>query len=205
MNTGIEQRIIEVASQVFIERGYEEANMSYIAERAGINRPTLHYYFRTKDKLYEAVYTKILSGVIPAVQETLLKEKPLKESISDIVDIYFDMLWHNPGMPLFIVREIQRDSPHLLRQAMKDPAIQQYVMRLKSLIIKEMETGNIRTVPLKDIFYTFYGLLFAPLLFSPLADLVFDSDEAQKTAGIARWKDNVVRMMQAYLSADSQH
>ncbi len=202
-NINTEQRIIEVAIQVFIEKGYEEANMSYIAERAGINRPTLHYYFRTKDKLYEAVYAKILDGVIPAVQDTLLKEKSLKECIADIVGIYFDMLEHNPGVPLFAVREMQRDSPRFVR-AVEGTTVEQYVKTLKSYILEKMEKGQIRTMPLQNVFYIFYGLLFMPFLFSPLTKLILDSDESQKAKAIAQWKDDVVRMLQAYLCTDNQ-
>ncbi len=202
-NTDIEQRIVEVATQVFIEKGYEEANMSYIAERVGITRPTLHYYFRTKDKLYGAIYTKILSVFIPAIQDTLLKEKPIPECIADIVDIYFDMLEHNPGMPLFAVREIQRDAAHFFKQAQSNTTIRQYVMSLKSFIIEKMEKGQIRTMPLQYIFYTFYGLLFTPFLFSPLTKLMFNGDESKEQAAIAQWKVNVVSMMQTYLSTNT--
>ncbi len=202
-NTNTEQRIVEVATQVFIEKGYEEANMSYIAERVGITRPTLHYYFRTKDKLYEAIYTKILSGFIPAIQDTLLKEKPIPECIADIVDIYFDMLEHNPGMPLFVVREIQRDASHFYLQAQSNTTIRHYVMSLKAFIIEKMENGQIRTMPLQNIFYTFYGLIFTPFLFSPLTKLMFDGDEPQKLAAIAQWKANIVSMMQTYLTTSA--
>ena len=59
-NTSMEQRIIQAAKQVFIEKGYAKAGMSDIAVRVGINRSGLHYYFRTKEKMFEAVsYTHL--------------------------------------------------------------------------------------------------------------------------------------------------
>lgn len=52
----IESRIIEAAKQEFIKKGFEQTSMSDIAAVVGINRPTLHYYFRTKDKMFQAVF-----------------------------------------------------------------------------------------------------------------------------------------------------
>ena len=51
-NNHLEQRIIETAQQLFIEKGFTETSMSDIAHTVGINRTTLHYYFRTKDKMF---------------------------------------------------------------------------------------------------------------------------------------------------------
>ncbi len=195
-----EQRIIAMATQVFIEKGYEEANMSYIAERVGINRPTLHYYFRTKDKRYEAVYTMIFNGFIPAIQDTLQKDIPVEECIADIVGIYFNILEHNPSMPLFVFREIQRDAPRFL-QAVRSTPIQQYVMGLKTFLEEKMGKGQIRHKPLQHIFYTFNRLLITPILLSPLTGLIFNNDESQKSAAMTQWKDNVVSIMQNYLCA----
>ena len=58
----IESRIIEAAKQEFIKKGFEQTSMSDIAAVVGINRPTLHYYFRTKDKMFQAVSPRSLQN-----------------------------------------------------------------------------------------------------------------------------------------------
>ena len=50
-NENLEDRIVDVAKDVFLENGFEMTSMSDIAAKVGINRPTLHYYFRTKNML----------------------------------------------------------------------------------------------------------------------------------------------------------
>ena len=67
-NNILEEKIIAVAKDVFIERGFDGASMSDIAAKVGINRPTLHYYFRTKDKMFEAVFLSIVQSFIPKIQ-----------------------------------------------------------------------------------------------------------------------------------------
>lgn len=51
-NEDLEKKIIEAAKELFIENGFAETSMSDIAAKVGINRPALHYYFRTKDKMF---------------------------------------------------------------------------------------------------------------------------------------------------------
>lgn len=55
-NENLETKIIEVAKQQFIENGFAETSMSDIAAKVGINRPGLHYYFRTKERMFQAVF-----------------------------------------------------------------------------------------------------------------------------------------------------
>ena len=59
-HSDLEQQIIKTAQQLFIEKGFVETSMSDIAATVGINRPTLHYYFRTKDKMFKAVFGSIV-------------------------------------------------------------------------------------------------------------------------------------------------
>lgn len=54
-NEDVEKKIVEAAKELFIENGFAETSMSDIAAKVGINRPVLHYYFRTKDKMFQAV------------------------------------------------------------------------------------------------------------------------------------------------------
>ena len=47
-----EDKIVEAAKTVFVQKGMDGARMQHIADEAGINKALLHYYFRTKDKLF---------------------------------------------------------------------------------------------------------------------------------------------------------
>lgn len=64
-HSDLEQQIIKTAQQLFIEKGFVETSMSDIAATVGINRPTLHYYFRTKDKMFKAVFGSIVMSLMP--------------------------------------------------------------------------------------------------------------------------------------------
>ena len=51
--TTMEQKIIQAARETFLKKGYKETNMSDIAAAVGLTRPAMHYYFRTKERLFQ--------------------------------------------------------------------------------------------------------------------------------------------------------
>lgn len=61
-----EARILAAAEQVFAEAGYAAASMAAIAERAGLPKANLHYYFGTKRQLYQ----RLLEHIIEAWQQS---------------------------------------------------------------------------------------------------------------------------------------
>lgn len=102
-----EALILQAAEKEFLEKGYAGAKTTDIAEAAGVTHAMFHYYFRTKDKLFE----KIVADKIDKLGEILLgavgnPDLPLKERISDGIERHFDFLVANPGLPRFIINEL---------------------------------------------------------------------------------------------------
>ncbi len=178
-NNTIEQQIIEVAKQVFIEKGFAETSMSDIAARVGINRPMLHYYFRTKERLYTTIFEQIVPTIVPAVLEIILQDKSAEQRITEVVDVYFATMESEPLLPLFLVREKQRDTSHFL-MTLKKLEVDEYVARLRQIVRDEIDRGNVRPITLEYMFYNFYGLIFAPFLARPLTDIIFPKTEEEK-------------------------
>lgn len=197
-----EQRIIETAKSVFIEKGYAETSMSDIAAKAGINRPALHYYFRTKDKMFEAVFADLVLSFIPSIQEVIFCDAPLEERIAKVTDIYFDTMLSNPSLPMFAVREVQRDAAHMVATAKKlETGV--YMEKIRDHLLWEMEQGRIKPIPVSHIFYTFYGLLFTPFISRPITEMAFSPSEFAFSERIQEWKHQVVKLMVQLLSNDS--
>ena len=171
-NNELEYQIIETAKQLFIEKGFVETSMSDIAAKVGINRPTLHYYFRTKDRMFQAVFGSIVMSLLPKVQEIIQQELPFIDRVSLILDKYITLFTENPDMPKFICGEIQRDVNHLL-DAAKEMQFEETFLIIKERLLMEMEAGRLKKVPIHTIFITFYGLLTFPLITKNLITSIF--------------------------------
>ncbi len=173
--------------------------MSDIAQRAGINRPALHYYFRTKERMLEAVYADIVRSFIPKVVQ-LLQDKniPLFERLEKVVDIYYNILIDKPNLPMFALREIHRDAPYLFETFVKVSDDQIRVIR--EILVTEMEQGRIKTLPIEFIIYSFYGLLFTPFTLHPMVKLVADIPDPLDKEYLTKWKFHIVSQMKALLA-----
>ena len=110
-----EEKIIEAAQTVFLKKGLDGARMQEIADEAKINKALLHYYFRTKEKLFNAIFTKIASLAFPELSSVILSDISFKEKIDFTIDVYLNMLNKHPYVPVFILREINRDNSFLFK------------------------------------------------------------------------------------------
>src|ERR1700752_316018 len=101
-----EQRILDAAHAVFVRRGTSGARMQEIAEEAGVNQALLHYYFRSKERLSQAVFQQIASRLFPALIQTLSSDISLDEKIDRLVGVYLDNLSKSPFLPGYLLSEL---------------------------------------------------------------------------------------------------
>lgn len=158
-NENLETKIIEIAKQQFIENGFAETSMSDIAAKVGINRPGLHYYFRTKERMFQAVFGEIVLFLLPKIQDIVLqKDKPVTERVGGVIDAYFEVFSENPRLPLFVMRESNRDVNHLIN-TLADLRLERNFLEIARSLQDEMDSGRLKPVPLRFVFFTFYSLL----------------------------------------------
>lgn len=196
-NNGIstESRIIDAAKSLFIEKGYAETSMSDIAARAEINRPALHYYFRTKGKMFHAVIGDIVSAIVPRVYELLMQRGlPIADRIEGVIDAYFALFKQNPRLPMFILREMNRDAGMLIdtitRLHLKE--------KLETVILSienEMESGKLNRIPVRFLFFNFYGMLLTPFLAQDLVCTALLEDGETFDQMLAKWKPCIMQQM----------
>jgi AcrR family transcriptional regulator len=101
-----EQRILDAAHAVFMRTGTAGARMQEIAREAGVNSALLHYYFRSKDRLAEAVFHRAAAQLLPAVVGVLGSDRPLPEKVRAIVELELDRLSRTPYLPAYIISEL---------------------------------------------------------------------------------------------------
>ena len=197
-HSDLEQQIIKTTQQLFIEIGFVETSMSDIAATVGINRPTLHYYFRTKDKMFKAVFGSIVMSLMPKIQDIVKQDIPFMERLSMILDEYIELFTSNPCLPRFICGEIQRDVNHLLATA-KELQFGYALSQVKDSILTAMEDGKLKKVPIHIVFLTVYSLLSYPFLAKNLIVSLFLEDEAAFADFLQEWKQNIINQLQNLL------
>lgn len=188
----IESRIIEAAKQEFIKNGYVETSMSDIAAAAGINRPTLHYYFRTKEKMFQAVFASIVGAFLPHIDLIFSKPHPFEKKLEEIIDIYISTFSKNPLLPKFIIGEIHRDANHLI-DTFYSIGLNKYLQHIGEALEQEMGKGHLKREPLHLVFMTFYSQLAFPFLSKPLTkSLFFHENDEEFEQFLQMWKKHII-------------
>ena len=194
----MESRIVEAAGQLFVQKGFEETSMSDIAAAVGINRTALHYYFRTKDKMFQAVFGDIIQEFLPKMQVIFMEDTPLIEKVERVLDAYFIIFRENPYLPKFILSEVQRDVDHLLSVGRK-LHIDQYLRAIEQVLLHEMDEGRLKRVPMPFILVTFFSQLTFPFLAKNLVISLFYNTEEEYQEFLAQWKKQVIAHMRNLL------
>jgi len=137
-----EERIFDAAIEVFLEKGMDGARMQNIAEKADLNKALLHYYYRTKEKLFtsvfEAVAKKLFGKFTPLAESNL----SLEEKIRFFFREHIAFLQANPRLPGFIINEVNR-NPERIKKFLIAADIEGLLKKLYEMHRKEFEAYNI--------------------------------------------------------------
>jgi len=176
-----EQRILQAARKVFVRRGTSGARMQEIAAEADVNQALLHYYFRSKDRLAEAVFREAAGRLIPAVASVLGSEASLEEKVTKIVHVYIDTVRQNPFLPGYILAEMHQHPERLTR--LRESAHGQPVQLVQSLLEKlagqieeRVAAGTMRPISPQHFVANLMGLIVLPFVARPVLDVAFGFD-----------------------------
>jgi TetR/AcrR family transcriptional regulator len=162
---GTEKLILEAAKIVFIEKGFEGTTMQQIAAEAGINKALLHYYFRNKNRLFEAVFFEAFQKMLPNISQVMTADLNLFGKIELFVDIYITGLQNYPQIPLFILHELHR-NPDRVIELVKNSGIRPgiFIEQIK----EEIRKGTIINIDPMQLLVNMLGLCIFPVAARPM-------------------------------------
>ncbi len=99
--------ILNAAEHEFLSKGYEQTRIVEIAKRAGVTHSMFHYYFQTKEHLFNQIFENKMEMLIELINFSM--DQPnltFKERITYIVNSHFNFLKQNPELPLFLLNEL---------------------------------------------------------------------------------------------------
>ena len=137
-----EEKIFEAATEVFIEKGMDGARMQDIANHAGINKALLHYYYRTKDHLFDAVFQMIAAKIFAKFAPVFDEKLSLEEKIRFFYKEHISFMQKNPKLPAFLLNEVNR-NPERIRKLIQNIDILKFWNMLEAQHTEELKKYNI--------------------------------------------------------------
>ncbi len=183
-----EHRILEAARTVFIRSGTSGARMQEIAEEAGVNQALLHYYFRSKEGLSQAVFREAAGKMFPAILRTLGSDLSVDDKIDALVETYLDTMSRTPFLPGYILSELHH-HPDRITQLLGNVAgtpeggnlpetVRPLFDKLDRQLAEEARAGRMRKINSHQFVVNLLSLCIFPFAARPMlrAALGLDDD-----------------------------
>jgi len=158
-------KILDAAIQEFEEKGFSGARMQAIADKAGINKALLHYYYKSKDTLFSIIIKRALKFFIPKLIAIFEDDNDILTNIEEFTYSYINTFINNPRIPGFIIQELNK-NPDRLIEAFHSTGLNASV--IKSKIHKATEAGIIEPIEPEQLIINIISLCLFPFVAKPV-------------------------------------
>lgn len=190
------ERILEAAVQTFAAEGFQGARMHRIAESAGVNQALLHYYFQSKENLYEEALFRVFSTLIRRLAVHLETAPEPEEAFRNTIYEYIDLLQEDPALPRLFVSEAVKGGERL--KAVFDRIRIETGITPPGFIVpfveKGVSTGRLRPVDPMQTAVSIVGMCVFYFVARPVMYHVWGMPE-DEAAFIERRKDAIVDLV----------
>jgi TetR/AcrR family transcriptional regulator len=177
-----EAKILAAARKVFVREGTAGARMQEIAAEAGVNQALLHYYFRSKDRLAQAVFKEAAGRLMPAILALLGSDASIEDKVERFVHLYIDNVRQSPFLPGYILAELHHhpDRIESLRDAAGiDPKLLGAVLvgKLGKQIKARVKEGTMRPISPEQFVVNLLSLSVFPFAARPMLNVAIGLDD----------------------------
>lgn len=173
-----EERILDAARKVFVRKGMYGARMQDIADEAGINKALLHYYFKSKEKLFEVIFMEAAAQLFPRINAIFTSDQPLFVKIEQFCDEYITVVLDNPYLPLFVLNEMNRDPVYFMNKLWgkgRRPEPGKFLEQIQA----EIQKGTIKNISPLQLLMNLISMTIFPFISKPVLQVNLGIDEIQ--------------------------
>lgn len=180
---------MQAAEKVFVRDGYDGARMQSIADEAEINKALLHYYFRSKEKLFQQVLVQKIKAFLPKIVGIIEAEMTILQKFEAIVDGYLKMLRDNPRLPMFVLFSTYRD-PVILEQFPRE-----VFHGLIASIKKAIRNGELKRVDPEHLLVSIMGMCIFPYVAKPIASHMLGKSDDEYLLFLRHRKKEIMTLL----------
>jgi TetR/AcrR family transcriptional regulator len=157
--TDTKEQILKVAEELFAQKGFAGVRTQQIAERAGVNKALIYYYFESKEKLLREVLQKILFDLISLTNEILAKKLSAAEILEQFYRGFFDYCARHKNFSRLTTMELGSEGGGLrnLFEHFFRPLFDRGVRFIDGAVAR----GELKPVNARQLLVTIYGMTIA--------------------------------------------
>lgn len=191
------QKILDAATELFLEKGVDRVGVREIAAKAGINLSLMNYYFQSKEKLFETIFDILVKDRAEQLRQILESDISIEDKIRDYVDSYIDILADKPILVSFVMSIVHRNPDKI--KTMGSILALYNSEKFCNHINSEAQAGRVRSVDPEQLYVSIISLILFPF---GIKELISDRNKftSQEYADfMATRKTHIVDMVLSYI------
>lgn len=194
----MEKKILQVAEEQFLKKGFAMTSLADIAKLAGCNHALLHYYFRTKEKLFTRIFYEKSKLFLSILSNNDVVEGNFLDKIRSRVERYLDLLEENQSIPFLFINELLTNPSRMvfIHENANFELLKTHILpAFKVEIEHAVERGEIRPITPINLLLNIISLCAFAMLSLPIMQEAFQFDEEGKKQFLAQRKAEIVEVV----------
>lgn len=190
-----EQHLKDTARRVFLKEGKMLATTQEIADAAGVNRTLLHYYFRSRDQLFDTVFQEALMKLRQRFHEVIGSNVVFREKIENLIEVFYEELTELPYLETFIALQLNQEPERYQEMFVHLPGGKERIKNFLKEIQQEMEKGVIPEMKPINYFINLFSLMAYPYVARPIYKNMFTLTDAAYNKLLPERKDIILSLL----------
>ena len=196
-NTNLEQEILDAATELFLERGFDSTSTTDIAKKAGCNQALVHYYFRTKENLFLRIFKKNIETFL-SFANNYMYSGDFMQFLEKGIESYFEILKANRNLPLFLIKEfaMNEDRRIFFRENFVNNELRRSVYyKFDKIVKQEIEKGTIRPIETLNLLLDVLSLCAFTFISLPMYTTWLEKDDSEVDDFIESRKNEIITLI----------
>ncbi|MBQ5873788.1 MAG: TetR/AcrR family transcriptional regulator [Bacteroidales bacterium] len=192
----MEEQILLVAKELFMQNGYEGVSTTQVAKAVGCNQALVHYYYRTKQNLFKIICQQEIQKMLKILVDIPQEDISFEDFIENIIEAQIGFLKNNPDAPFFIIGELRHNSEVLkmMRELFSEFG-KEIVGKIRMFVEMKQSKGELNDVSVEDLLIDIASLDVMSFVGQVLFTQILEMDSQTQEAFLERRKTHIKKLI----------
>ena len=192
----MEEQILLVAKELFMQNGYEGVSTTQVAKAVGCNQALVHYYYRTKQNLFKIICQQEIQKMFKILADIPQEDISFEDFIENIIEAQIGFLKNNPDAPFFIIGELRHNSEVLkmMRELFSEFG-KEIVGKIRLFVQMKQSKGELNDVSVEDLLIDIVSLDVMSFVGQVLFTQILEMDSQTQEVFLERRKTHIKKLI----------
>ena len=192
----MEEQILLVAKELFMQNGYEGVSTTQVAKAVGCNQALVHYYYRTKQNLFKIICQQEIQKMLKILADIPQEDISFENFIEKIIEAQIGFLKNNPDAPFFIIGELRHNSEVLkMMKELFSEFGKEIVGKIRMFVQMKQSKGELKDISIEDLLIDIVSLDVMSFVGQVLFTQILEMDSQTQEAFLERRKTHIKKLI----------